>query len=123
MASSDPRARQEPQRAPQDRQREVARAVIVRCRDDHHQPNGCDGLNVDEPTLGDGGYLPFEVGWPAFTYELRQVRWPSARTFKPEIPEKYDGRLNPVEFLSIYTIAVQATGGRDEMVFANYFLM
>src|SRR5215216_3879449 len=65
--------------------------------------------------------LPFEVGCPAFTCELRQVRWPSARTFKPEIPEKYDGRLNPTEFLSIYTITVQAIGGRDEKVFANYF--
>ena len=41
--------------------------------------------------------------------------------FKPEIPKKYDGRLNPAEFLSIYTIAVQAAGGRDEKVFANYF--
>jgi hypothetical protein len=41
--------------------------------------------------------------------------------FKPEIPEKYDGRLNPVEFLSTYTIAVQATEGRDEKVFTNYF--
>ena len=58
---------------------------------------------------------------PAFTRELQQVRWPSVRTFKPEIPEKYDGRLNPAEFLSIYTIAVQAAGGRDEKVFANYF--
>jgi hypothetical protein len=37
------------------------------------------------------------------------------------IPEKYDGRLNPAEFLSIYTIAIQAAGGRDEKVFANYF--
>ena len=37
------------------------------------------------------------------------------------MPEKYDGRLNPTEFLSIYTIAVQAAGGRDEKVFANYF--
>lgn len=33
----------------------------------------------------------------------------------------YGGRLNPAEFLSIYTIAVQAVGGRDEKVFANYF--
>ena len=41
--------------------------------------------------------------------------------FKPEMPEKYDGRLNPEELLSIYTIAVQAAGGRDEKVFANYF--
>ena len=40
--------------------------------------------------------------------------------FKPYIPEKYDGRLNPAEFLSIYTIVVQAAGGRDEKVFANY---
>jgi hypothetical protein len=29
--------------------------------------------------------------------------------------------LNLAEFLSIYTIAVQAAGGRDEKVFANYF--
>jgi hypothetical protein len=29
--------------------------------------------------------------------------------------------LNPIEFLSIYTIAVQAARGRDEKVFANYF--
>lgn len=43
----------------------------------------------------------------------------SIRTFKPEIPEKYDGRLNQVEFLSIYTIPVQAAGGRDEKVFSN----
>ena len=41
--------------------------------------------------------------------------------FKLEIPEKYDGRLNPAEFLRIYTIAVQAAGGRDEKVFDNYF--
>ena len=40
--------------------------------------------------------------------------------FKPEIPEKYDGRLNPSEFLSIYTITVQAAEGRDEKVFTNY---
>jgi hypothetical protein len=55
------------------------------------------------------------------TRELWQVQWPSARIFKPELPEKYDGKLNPVEFLSIYTIVVQATGARDEKVFANYF--
>ena len=89
--------------------------------DDLHQTDGCGGLNVDEPALGVGGCLPFEVGCPAFTRELRQVRWPSVRTFKPEIREKYDGRLNPAEFLSIYTIDVQAAAGRDEKVFANYF--
>ena len=68
-----------------------------------------------------GGCLRFEVGCPAFTREMRQVRWPSVRTFKPEIREKYDGRLNLEEFLSICTIIVQVVGGRDEKVFANYF--
>ena len=63
----------------------------------------------------------FRVGCPSFTRELWQVHWPSARTFKPEIPEKYEGKLNPAEFLSIYTIVVQAVEGRDEKVFANYF--
>jgi hypothetical protein len=37
------------------------------------------------------------------------------------VPEKYDGKLNPAEFLGIYTIAVQAAGGRDEKILANYF--
>jgi hypothetical protein len=41
--------------------------------------------------------------------------------FKPELPEKYDGKLNPTEFLSICTIAVQAAGANDEKVFTNYF--
>ena len=59
----------------------------MRHRNNHRQPNWCDGPNIDEPTPGDGGYLPFEVGCPAFTHELWQVRWTSARMFKPEIPE------------------------------------
>lgn len=121
MASSDPRACQGQRRALEDRRREDARVVVKPHHDNHCQPNGCDNPDVDEPALEDGGCLPFEVGCPAFTSELRQVHWPSARTFKPEIPEKYDGRLNPAEFLSIYTITVQAAGGRDEEVFANYF--
>jgi hypothetical protein len=65
--------------------------------------------------------LPYDVGCPAFTRELRQVRWPSTRAFKPELLDKYDGTLNPAEFLGIYTIAVEAAGGRDEKVLANYF--
>ena len=61
------------------------------------------------------------MGCPAFTRELRQVCWPSARPFKPELPDKYDSTLSPAEFLGIYTIAVQAAGGRDEKVLVNYF--
>ena len=65
--------------------------------------------------------MPFEVGCPAFTCELRKVCWPSARVLKPELLEKYDGKLNSTGFLSIYMIDVQADGGKDEKVFANYF--
>ena len=113
MASSDPKARPGQHRTLEDRRRGDARVVAERRRNDPRQTDGCDSLNVDEPALGVGGCLPFGFGSPAFTRELRQVNWPSVRTFKPEIPEKYDLRLNPAEFLSIYTIAVQAAGGRD----------
>lgn len=41
--------------------------------------------------------------------------------FKPEVPEKYDGKTHPSEFLSVYTIMMQAAGARDEKVLANYF--
>jgi hypothetical protein len=61
------------------------------------------------------------VGCPAFTHELRQFRWPTHRTFKPDVGEKYNGKTHPSEFLSIYTIAMQAAGARDDKVLANYF--
>ena len=70
---------------------------------------------------GEPGDLPYAVGCPAFTRELRQVQWPSTKNFKPDVPEKYDGKTHPSEFLSIYTIAVQAAGGRDDKILANYF--
>ena len=35
--------------------------------------------------------------------------------------EKYSGKTHPSEFLSIYTIAMQAAGARDDKVLANYF--
>ena len=97
------------------------RVAVERHHDDHCQTDGCDGPNNNELVLCIGGCLPFDVGCLAFTRKLRQVRWPSVRTFKTEIPEKYGRRLNLAEFLSIYTIVVQAAGGRDEKVFANYF--
>ena len=43
------------------------------------------------------------------------------KELQPDVPEKYDGKTHPSEFLSIYTIVVQAAGGRDEKVSANYF--
>ena len=95
--------------------------VVGQCHDNLLQADGRGGPDIGNPTLGADGPLPFKVGCPAFTHEPQQVCWPSVCTFKPEIPEKYDGRLNPAEVLSIYTIDVQAARGRNEKVFANYF--
>ena len=59
---------------------------------------------MDHPAPGGSGGLPYEVGCPAFTRELRQFQWPSHRTFKPDVGEKYNSKTHPSEFLSIYTI-------------------
>ena len=73
MASSDPRAHPGPHRALEDRRRGDTRVVMGRPLDNPHQTDGCDGLNIDKLALDVGGCLPFEVGCPAFTRELRQV--------------------------------------------------
>jgi hypothetical protein len=49
---------------------------------------------------------------------LHVVVWP--RKFRPHLTEKYDGSVNPAEFLQIYTMSVLAIGG-NEVVMANYF--
>jgi hypothetical protein len=36
------------------------------------------------------------------------------------LSEKYDGTVNPAEFLQIYTTSILTTGG-DDVVMANYF--
>jgi hypothetical protein len=46
------------------------------------------------------------------------VVWPPK--FRPHLPEKYDGTVNPVEFLQIYSNSILAAGG-NEAVMANYF--
>ena len=69
---------------------------------------------------GEPGDLLYAVGCPAFTRELRQVQWPSTKNFKPDVPEKYDGKSHPSEFLSICTIPMQAAGACDDKVLANY---
>ena len=80
--------------------------AIERRREARRQSDKRAGPSVDMHAPGEPGDLPYAVGCPAFTRELRQVQWPSTKNFKPDVPEKYDGRLHPSEFLSIYTIAV-----------------
>ena len=55
-----------------------------------------------------------------FTRSLRRVVWPVK--FRPDLPPRYDGKNNPLEFLQLYTLAIQAAGG-DDRVMANWFPM
>ena len=54
----------------------------------------------------------------ALAPHLRMVVWP--RKFRPHLSEKYDGTVNPAEFLQIYSTSILAAGG-DEAIMANYF--
>jgi hypothetical protein len=49
---------------------------------------------------------------------LRMVACP--HKFRPHLPEKYEGTVNPAEFLQIYSTSILAAGG-DEAIMANYF--
>jgi hypothetical protein len=53
----------------------------------------------------------------ALTPHPRLVVWPPK--FWPHLPEKYDGTVNPAEFLQIYSTSILAAGG-NEAVMANY---
>jgi hypothetical protein len=56
----------------------------------------------------------------ALAPHLCMVVWPCK--FRPHLPEKYNGSVNPVEFLQIYSTSILAAGG-NEPVIANYFLV
>jgi hypothetical protein len=51
---------------------------------------------------------------------LCMVIWP--RKFWPYLSEKYNGSVNPAEFLQIYSTSILATG-ENEVVMINYFLV
>jgi hypothetical protein len=53
----------------------------------------------------------------ALAPHLRMVVWP--HKFRPHLPEKYNGTVNPAEFLQIYSTSILAVGG-DEAIMANY---
>jgi hypothetical protein len=54
----------------------------------------------------------------ALAPHLRMVVWP--HKFWLHLPEKYDGIVNPTEFLQIYSTFILIAGG-DKTVMANYF--
>ena len=55
-----------------------------------------------------------------FTPELRNIVWPSK--FKPDLPPRYDGTTDPMEFLQLYEQSMEAANG-EEKVMANWFPM
>jgi hypothetical protein len=115
-AASSPRGEpscQVVQRAPED-----ARVSLER-RCEYHDRTiddiGEAGKNVKTP--GDPIYNP---GCLALTRQQRYMVWPDK--FKPDIGARYDGTTNPVEFLQLYVVVVQAARG-DQRAMANWFPM
>jgi hypothetical protein len=76
------------------------------------------GKNAPAPTAGT--IISYGSGCQAFTKELRRVVWPPK--FYPEIQQRFDGTANPIEFLPLYTISIEASGGNDKCM-ANWFSM
>jgi hypothetical protein len=111
-AASSPRGEpscQIVQRAPED-----TRVSLERRRENHDRAIddiGEAGKNVKTP--GDPIYNP---GCLALTRQQRYVV--CADKFKPDIGARYDRTTNPVEFLQLYIVAVQAVHG-DQCAMAN----
>nr|AAK92616.1 Putative retroelement [Oryza sativa Japonica Group] len=103
-----------------------ARISIERRRNGRRAPHATEGASSsgvsphhgrgDQPSVPPVG----GVGCRAFVASLRNVRWPPR--FRPTIAEKYDGSVNPAEFLQVYTTGIEAAGG-DDWVMANFFPM
>jgi hypothetical protein len=58
------------------------------------------------------------MGCAALADHLRTASCPPK--FQPHLPEKYDGTMNPSEFLQVYVTAITAAGG-NSAVMATYF--
>jgi hypothetical protein len=58
------------------------------------------------------------LGCIALAPHLWMVVW--LRKFRPHMLEKYDGTVNPAEFLQIYSTSILTVGG-DKAVMTNYF--
>ena len=56
------------------------------------------------------------TGCRTFTTELHSVAWPGK--LKPDLPPNYDGTPDPVEFLQLYELSIEAAN-RDEKVMVN----
>jgi hypothetical protein len=97
---------------------EDARVSLEHRRENHDRTIddiGEAGKNVRTP--GNPIYNP---GCLALIRQQCYMVWPDK--FKPNIGACYDGTTNPVEFLQLYVVAVQAVRG-DQCAMANWFPM
>jgi hypothetical protein len=67
----------------------------------HRSPSACEAYPPSSPGVT-GGCM-------TLVPHLRMVVW--LRKFWPHLPEKYDGTINPAEFLQIYSTSILAAGG------------
>ena len=72
IAASDPRTHCDQRQVLREREHEDARTTIERRRGARHQSDRRAGPAVNHPAPESPGGLPYEVGCPAFTRELRQ---------------------------------------------------
>jgi hypothetical protein len=84
--------------------------------DTHVPARGSPAARVPQPPTSPGVL----GGCMALAPHLWMVVWP--HKFWPHLPKKYDGNVNPTEFLQIYSTSILAVGG-NEVVMANYFPM
>nr|ABA94871.2 retrotransposon protein, putative, unclassified [Oryza sativa Japonica Group] len=118
--SSTPPTREDPRGGPD------VRTSIERRRNGRRAAHATEGASSSRVSpqhgRGDQPSVPLVggVGCRAFVASLRNVRWPPR--FRPTIAEKYDGSVNPAEFLQVYTTGIEAAGG-DDRVMANFLPM
>jgi hypothetical protein len=101
------------QRAPED-----ARVSLERRRENHDR--SLDDIGKAGKNVKVIGELVYNPGCLALARQQRYVVWPDK--FRSDISARYNGTSNPVEFLQLYIIAVQAARG-DQRVMANWFPM
>jgi hypothetical protein len=105
---------------------EDTRVSLERAREGHQN---IEGLNLDQDfaavapqapmgTRSQAGVPLAGVGYAALADHLCAVSGPAK--FRPHLPEKYDGKSNPSEFLQVYITAITAAGG-NTAVMATYF--
>jgi hypothetical protein len=97
---------------------EDARVSLEHRRENHDR--ALDDIDEAGKNVKVTGELVYNPGCLALARQQRYVVWPDK--FRPDIDARYDGTSNPIEFLQLYIVTVQAARG-DQRVMANWFPM